>query len=561
MQYSISSDLSVNRHRHWIGIALIIAIGSALYLPFLRNPLIFDDWALFSGTRFSYFATHPFDFLNTRNLPYFSLATAYIFGAGIPTQRIVSLVLHLACSLALYKLIYELLLLTSQPDDLGLSAQSRRAAATWAFIGAAVFTVHPVAVYGAGYLIQRTIVFATLFSLLSCLMFMRGLQRGAHADALSAALLYTFAVYSKEHSIVVPAAIALAAVLAARDRRFAVRHCVIYLAACAPAAILVALLSKRLIGDAYEPDFGLVADQLEGVFGLNIANMSWSLSAATQAGLFLEYLSLWLWPDASSMSVDLRLDFTEYWSTGRIILNVSAFVLYGALGLFLLLRRGKAGVVGFGMLYSWILFLVEFSSARFQEPFVLYRSYLWAPGMLISFVAALSAVPRRAALTLFFIVCPILFYQAHGRLVTFSHPLLLWEDAVAKLPDKPVPWGSRALFNLGREYVYVGEPQKALATIERCMAQYPDTYHCFFAKGAILFELGNLEAALPYFYRAVSLKPKSDMAYQRLALTLEKLGRVEEAIDVLRQASERGFVGARIELKRIEAEGSKPGQE
>jgi len=43
---------------------------------------------------------------------------------------------------------------------------------------ATVFAIHPVAVYGAAYLIQRTVVLATLFSMLSILLFVRGL-RGA----------------------------------------------------------------------------------------------------------------------------------------------------------------------------------------------------------------------------------------------------------------------------------------------------------------------------------------------------------------------------------------------
>jgi protein O-mannosyl-transferase len=547
----------VTKYRLWLGFALISVIASALYLPFLHNPFVFDDWALFDGSRFSYYATHPFDFLSARNLPYFSLALTYILGSGIPTQRIVSLILHLACTFVLCKLIYDLLRLV--PLGRADSADEyERKALTLALCGAAAFAIHPVAVYGAGYLVQRTIVFATLFSLLSMVLFLRGLRRGAHADAVSAALMYTVAVYSKEHSILLPAAAVLIAILAAPERRFALRHCAIYLTLCAPAAIMVALLSKGTVGTTYEPDFGGVSDQLEGVFGLDIAGMPKSLSAVTQAGLFFRYLLIWVWPDLGDMSIDLRLDFTQHASAGWMILKVCAFVLYGALGLVLLSRRGRQGLVGFGMLYVWILFLAEFSVARFQEPFVLYRSYLWAPGILISSVAALSALPGRATLPIFVIVIPLLWYQAHDRLVSFSSPFLLWQDAVAKLPEKPAPWGSRALHNLAREYMYVSKPGKAVEIIERCMTQYPDTYHCYFAKGAILLDLGHPDAALPYFERAVALNPKRAMAHQRLALTLEKLGRVEEAIVVLRNASNLGFAGADMELRRLTSDQSKP---
>ena len=426
----------------------------------------------------------------------------------------------------------------------------------WAAIGAAVFAIHPVAVYGAGYLVQRPIVLATLFSLLSIMLFARGLARASHTDAISAALMYTFAVYSKEHSVLLPAVAVLTALLVASDRRFAYRHTALYLSACAPAAIFIVLLSKRVIGDAYEPDFGMVAAQLEGVFGLDIADIPWSLSAVTQAGLFFKYVALWLWPDTRGMSVDLRLNFIEDWSPGWIFLKVSAFAVYGALGALLLRRRGRAGLVGFGLLYTWILFLVEFSTARFQEPFVLYRSYLWGPGIVIVFIAVLSYVPRRAALVIFAIACPVLLYQAHNRLVTFSSPLLLWEDAVAKLPDKPVPWGSRTLYNLGREYMYARQPDKAVEIVERCMTQYPDTYHCYFARGAIYYTLGEFKQALPYFARAVTLKPDSGIAHYRLGLLLENLGRIQEAKAFFHRASELGFMGANFENKPLEKPGS-----
>src|SRR5438309_1685922 len=421
----------IGRFRHWVAAGFIAGLACGLYWPFLGSPRVFDDWVFFSGQNFSYYATHPFG-LELRLPPYFSLAVTEVEIGGMVAHRIVSLAFHIACALAIYKLIYDLLRLPANRPE---SASGANAAA-WAFIGAALFAIHPVAVYGAGYLVQRTIVFATLFSLLSIVLFVRGLARGRHADAISAALMYSIAVLSKEHSVLLPVAAVLAVSLVKVDFRFSVRHAAIYLSACAPAAIFVTLLQKSLIGEVYEPDFTVVATQIEGVFGHAIADFPWAMSAVAQAGLFFKYLSLWLWPDIRGMSIDLRVDFLETWSAGWIVLKVSAFVGFGALGFLLLRRRGRLGVAGFGMLYAWILFLVELSTARFQEPFVLYRSYLWAPGVLIAVVAMLSALPPRAVMTASVLAIPLLWYQAHDRLVTFSSSLLLWEDAVAKLPAK-----------------------------------------------------------------------------------------------------------------------------
>jgi tetratricopeptide (TPR) repeat protein len=347
----------------------------------------------------------------------------------------------------------------------------------------------------------------------------------------------------------------LAVPLLSSDRRFSARYAVLYLSACAPAAIFVALLGKGVIGKVYEPEFGSVVAQIGGSFGDRIVNFPWSMSAATQAGLFFKYLSLWLWPDTRAMSVDLRVDFLETWSPGWIALKISAFAAFGALGFLFLRRRGRMGLVGFGMLYTWVLFLVEFSTTKIQEPFVLYRSYLWAPGILLALVALLNGVPRRAALAAFAFVCAALLYQAHDRLVTFSSPLALWKDAVAKFPDKPVPWGSRILFNLARAYAYDGQLDKAGEVVERCLAQYPNTYDCYFARGAIYLQTEEFDLARTYLARAISLKPESGIAHHRLGIVFENLGRLEDAKASYRRASELGYKGAEQEIFRLESPG------
>ena len=529
---------------------LIAGLAWGLYWPFLESPRVFDDWVFFSGHLFSYYATHPFG-LELRLPPYFSLAITEVQIGGIRAHRIVSLAFHVACAFALYKLIYDLMRV-ARPSSAGEPTSRERAAAS-AFIGAAAFAIHPVAVYGAGYLVQRTIVFSTLFSLLSIVLFVRGLAQGRHADALSAALMYSIAVLSKEHSVLLPAAVVLAVFLAGPERRFAIRHVAIYLVACAPVAISVTLFRKWLIGKTYEPDYVVLATQMEGVFGHASADLSWSMSAVTQAGLFFKYVALWLWPDAGAMSIDLRVDFLQTWSPGWILLKVSAFVAFGAFGFGLLRRGGRIGLAGFGMLFAWILFLAEFSTARFQEPLVLYRSYLWAPGILIAVVALANVVPLRAALAAFALAVPVLFYQAYDRLVTFSSSFRLWEDAVAKLPEKPVPWGSRTLYMVGREYVYAGQPDKAVEIAERCMAQYPDTVHCYYARGVIHFLLEQYELALPYLARAVGLQPDSGIAHHRLGLVLERLGRIPEAKAEYWRASNLGYNGADLEIMRLES--------
>lgn len=544
---------AAKRFPHLIGVCAIVALASAVYLPFLGNPLIFDDLAFFSGAGFAYFATTPLGF-TLRAPPYFSLAFTQVMWGQFPPwhhaeiHRILSLVFHSACALALYKLLYDLLRSVEAGSAPGAKSRNdvRLNASMPAFIGAAIFAVHPVAVYGAGYLTQRTIVLATLFSLLSIIYYVRGLARGNRADALIAALFYSFAVFSKEHSVLLPVAAVMATLLLAKDARFAMRYAVIYLLACLPAAAAVVTLIRGIgvIGETYEYHYSMLLTDPAGIPDLHTAGGPWLVSAITQSGLFFRYLAAWLVPDTAAMSIDVRIDFAQDWSPGWILLKAVAFVAFGALGLMLLLRRGTAGWVGFGLLYFWILFLVEFSAVRFQEPFVLYRSYLWAPGILIALAALLSGCSRKVALAVFIAVCPVLLYQAHDRLRTFSSNMALWADAAAKLPSTPVPWGWRPLYNWAREQTHAGNADQAIETVNRCMSRYTEASRCYFARGALHNYVGEHEQALPYLDRALAIEPQFAVGHYQRGIALEKLGRLDEARAAYRESSRLGYFGA-----------------
>src|ERR1051326_5811 len=110
-------------------LAILAVLAGALYVPYLGNARIFDDKFFFSGRGFSHYATFPFGF-GIRIPAYFSLALVETQIGGIQAHRIVSLLLHVACAGSLYAL-----------------ARSLQLRPLAAFAGAALFVVHPVAVY------------------------------------------------------------------------------------------------------------------------------------------------------------------------------------------------------------------------------------------------------------------------------------------------------------------------------------------------------------------------------------------------------------------------------
>ena len=514
---------------------LLAAACAALYLPFLGNPWVFDDRFFFSGRNFARYATTPLG-LELRLPGYFSLAVVEVVWGGIRNHRLVTLALHAATALVLYRLLAELLRHAAPRANVRLAA----------FCAAAAFALHPAAVYGAGYLIQRTGLLATLFALVSLLLFARGAVRRSHADAVSGAAFYVLAVLSKETAVLAAAAALPVLAVLRPDRRFALRHGAIYAALCAPAAIFVTLLVQGKIGAAYEPDFAVVASQVAAA-AAEPASSPWATSAMTQLELFFRYLRLWVWPDTGAMSIDLRVDLGggPGWA--------AAFLLYPIGCAVLLLRGGRWALAGFGLLWFWVLFLVELTTVRFADPLVLYRSYLWAPGLAIALAAVLAGrvVPQVAVLA----ALPLLAIQAHDRLQSFSSGLAVWQDAVAKLPPPPAPGGSRTLYQLGREQLYAGDPAAAIATIDRCIAQYPRTYDCWFARAAIHVELEEYRAALPFIRRAAELRPESGSAAHLLGVALENTGSIEEARASYHAAVKLGFKGALYRLQQMDEPG------
>jgi protein O-mannosyl-transferase len=542
--------VAVSRFPHLAGAALIAVLASAVYLPFLANPPVFDDLYFLSGSNFAYYATHPFG-LELRVPPYFSMAVVQLAWWGhIEAHRILTLAFHAACAFALYKLVFDIQRYAaprgSTRPATGLEAHVP------ALVAAAVFAVHPVAVYGAGYLIQRTTLFATLFSLVSIVLFLRGLARRSHADAVFAALMYSIAVLSKEAAIMLPVVAVISGLIVAVERRFLLRHAAIYASCCAPAAALVTALVRGKIAATEEPDFAVVATQITQTGAPMVLDSPWLESAITQAGLFFRYLALWLFPDTDAMSFDWRTEFAGRWPPAVAALGVLGYAGYGLLGACLVARGGAARIAGFGMLFPWILFFTEFATIRFQEPFVLYRSYLWAPGLMVVLAVALARWPVRAVAALALLALPLLFYQAHDRLQTFASGIALWEDAVGKLTQPAVPGGSRALYYLSREYLSVGRAERAAEIAERCLAEYPATYDCHYARARIHLRQYQVPEALPHLVRAVALRPERAEARHRLGLTLEYLGCIEEAKDQYRRAARLRSDEARESLNRLE---------
>lgn len=501
------------------------ALIAALYGQFLHNPIVFDDLYFFLLDHDGHSSVERFGALpwwNLRALPYATLAwNAQLFGFDLLPFRIENLLLHwlvvVALGLFVLRLYRSVLPADKDNENTGMT--------TAVLVVVTLFALHPVAVYAAGYLVQRSIVMATLFGVLSLWAYLKGSAENRNAWLWTSVALYFLATHSKEHLVMLPAVVVAMTVLLHQDWMDRLRKNWPVLAAYAAVALLTVAQIKGVLGHAYEINSAEMLEEPEN---------AWFYSILTQAWLFFKYGLLWLLPNPAWMSVDMREPFASglFSVYGAALL---AYLLYGFVAFKLLLKRGRAGLVGFALLFPWLMFATEFSSVRIQEIFVLYRSYIWALGGVMLLPLALMQLNARLTVFVSVLVAATFFMVSMERLQTFSHPVLLWDDAEKLVKDRQsLPGVSRIYYNRGTELLKAGENDSALADLQTATRLNPQFSAAFGNLGAVYLKTGNNELAVQAFSRAIELDQKQQAQpnykhYMGRASALEAAGQPMKA--------------------------------
>lgn len=484
-----------------------------LYGQFLWNPTVFDDANFFDGLDHSPYQDKIFSF-NLRWLPYATLEwTHSLFGSKVIWFRLGNLILHLATTVTLFLFLRRLF---ERVCSYGTENNDVLSAHWLAFFAALIFALHPVSVYAAAYLVQRSILMATLFALLTWWLFLDGLIREKHRWLLVSAATYFLAVLSKEHAIMVPA-VTIALLFLVDNQSIRQRLALIW-----PVFVLYGLIggfvvfqvkSNHLLGQAYEPK----AEHFMSLLGPGFnADLVYPLSILTQSFLFFKYLWVWLAPSPAWMSVDMPQAFALHiWSWPQI-LGLIGFIVYPFLAVRLLLQKGRKGLLGFALLCPWLLFATELSTVRIQEPFVLYRSYLWMTGIFAALPFLCQKLSTKQAVIILTLVTLVMMPLSWLRLTTFSHPLLLWDDAarlVENVQDKYLGM-DRIFYNRGKELVklkhYADGIEDFSKAIELKGYRVSDAY---FNRGWAYMESGQYLQALNDFNEVIKLTQENPGPY------------------------------------------------
>ena len=537
--FSLDSPLQGKAPFLILAFFLFVAID-ALYGKFLWSPPVFDDHNFFRKELVEGYAHASFRF-DLRWFAYASLGWTYrLFGADLIWFRMGNMLLHFAASLCLFFFLRRLFnIVLKEPS--GLSND-------WlAFFAVLIFAFDPVSVYAAGYLIERSIVMATLFGFLMLIAYVEGVVRDEKLWFFVSAACYFLAVFSKEHAVMLPAvALALTPLLKKPSRQW-LKEFWLPFALFACIGILVVLKAKGVLGSAYEI-YGAAMIESEKIE----ASHAYALSMLTQSGLFFKYLLLWLFPDPAMMSVDMREPFASSYFSPLRILGLIAFLAYPVAALKLLLQGGRRGLAGFGLLFPWLLFMTELSTVRIQESFVLYRSYLWMGGFFSVLPLVFSKLPAKATFILLLAASAALFPLAREELVSFSSPMLLWGDAARLVEGRSGLVGvDRIYYNLGKAELDEGRYPDAIRDFTKVVGISPKVYQAWYNRGYAYYSEQKFELAIHDFDRALELSPDYAQGYFMRALAYRQMKQEAPALADFSKSCDLGFQRGCVKWKEM----------
>ena len=498
----------------------LLGAALALYWGSLRHPLVFDDHQLRDYALRTFYAEAA-SRLGLRWLTDASFGWIYaVFGKNLLWQRLANVVLHAGVAVLMFGFLARLFRSVVGDPRSG-----------WlAFAGALLFLLHPVAVYGVAYLVERSIVMATLFSVLALWFVLEGMLRSSGRWYAAAAASYVLAVCSKEHAVMLPAVAGALVLLAGGVSRELARRLAWVFALFAVIGVTVVLRLKGVLGSAYEPFASDVFAHLGGASGEFDVALAWPLSVLNQATLFFRYLATWLLPWPGWMSIDVRTAFPQELLGWPHTAGFAAWLAYPVAATWLLLKRGRLGLLGFGLLYPWLFALTEVVAVRVQEPYVLYRSYLWMSGLPAILPALAGGLGTRWRVGIATVACLVLVVAARDRLDTFSSPLDLWNDVIRRNTDPRAPYVERAYIARGFVHFDSGRMEAAGADFERALELNPRSPDAHVARGSLHFGNARPSEALADFDRAIALDPRYASAYDKRCATKIALGRAHDAL-------------------------------
>lgn len=534
--------MRVNRIWNFLFVLVLAAGVASVYVWGIKYGYVFDDLRLVDGT---IQLDKPYALsLSYRSLWVLSYPWIHqTLGESIVWQRVFNLVLHAGNGVLVFLLAKRFLMhaISEECYSSGVSsaawfdANAHKASFTL-YAAVILWVLNPVAVYAVAYLIQRSTLMATMFILLFMLSYIEAL-RGLRWLYVVAAVSYVFVLLSKEHGA---SAILLTLPLYVYFRRPEKRTLlrvggVLFLLFMAVVGFVLTRKGWKL-GAATEDMVQPFLESLRQLGSFSDLEI-YVFSVINQMSLFFRYAFLWIIPWVGWMSIDIRVPFPTQWFSIQLLgaLGYLGLVIYAMW--VIATRRGFVSLLGIVVLIPAVLFVTEFAYVRLQEPFVLYRSYMWFFTLPVLAWLAVYYLSEFRSVVLGVLVILIFGFTllSYERVGSFRNEYTVWKDAVEKLDlnaGSNVFGRWRAPLNFSLALINMGSNEEGLRYAALSDRLGAPNGLAKFNQAAALSNLGQLEAALDFYNKAeldgFTLKGS---LYKDKGLVLAKLGRYDDALE------------------------------
>jgi tetratricopeptide (TPR) repeat protein len=527
----------------WLLAAGLLGATAWAYAPSLRGPFILDDFTTVENNmalrrpealRLPGLAR----MLGTTRPVTEATLVADFRAAGLDPRRYrtVSLLLHLAATVAAFLFVRSLARRAGHPRAVGV-----------AFAAAGAFALHPVQVDAVAYVSQRAEVLSSALYLVTLLLLDSAVARlpgtGGMVRWAAGVVSWVVAMGAKAIAISAPGAFLIDQVIVGGPAKgglpAAGRRALKALVVAAPVVVLAAW-SASLQVRAMESNPA-------GAAGFTATPLSAGQYLMTQMRVHWLYLRLLAWPGGYAFDRAFEPSLSPDASVLAAGAGIAAMV---GVALWLWMRAGRreAGgsasrLVAFGILF-WLVALSPTSSfVPVMDLAVEHRVYLAALGPILAAVAVADAIlhrllaPRAAARVSAIAVAMALLVLGgalRARARTWGSADAFWQAAVAATPGSARIWT-----NLGLSLQRRGDLGGAEAAYRRGWAVARGANAVVPLAGnlaALLVDLGREGEALQVLDAALPLAPENSGLRVNRAVALGRTGRVEEALADARRA-------------------------
>ena len=521
-------SVSAGRLTVMLHLAIILVLGTVIYSNSFDCTFHFDD--IISIVKND--SIKDVSDINTiwksnsrRFIAYLSLAINHHFGAlNVWGYHFFNLMIHLTTSLLVYWLMF-ITLKTPNVKSL-IPVKDHQ----WiALVVALIFVSHPLATQSVTYIIQRMASMVTLFYLFAIILYLKGrlnqgstsLSIGYFITALIAAI---FALFTKENAFTIPLVILLVEISLFKRDKIVVNFskpriilgCIVFLS-------FLLLLFSRVSSSFFQT--------IPPSFGHTYTVTPWNY-LLTQFSVIVKYIQLLCFP--------INLNFDYDYAISNSLMEPRTFLSLGFLlalvGVSIYLFK-KQKLISFGIMWFFITISIESSFIPLADLIFEHRTYLPSVGFFMILTLGIYQLiwqkNKKIALGLIFLIIGTNSFATYQRNKVWKNEGTLWNDVIAKSPDKARPYLCR-----GNYYKNLKRNKEALSDFTKSISLNPAYIEPYNNKGTTLYNEGLLTEALSYLNYAIENSPDYTEAYINKGIVLATQKKYTTALENYNKAIE-----------------------